>query len=343
MLACRDYESMEIALACHMAYRDDGVPFFILLNCHGGYDAERVRDVAKRYENLFPNTIRIIDNLPPAAPYLSISRALQTRELEPYPLIFKVDDDSFPIHPGWLPEVVSGWENAYKLYGNQLAYVTPLINNNTWGFRETIRVLNLEDEYFGVIAREHRVGSGSKRHPRRVLSASEIDTGGYGTIWSSPHVARWLHTHTTLEPERFIQATVDLEPVLIPSQDRYSIGGILFSRSLWSEISDGSNDDENMLHKFCSSNDKKIVCVRNVPFVHLTYFSQREENRDILPKCLSVYSERCGHTFPVGLYQDRLNEIEARLRWMEKRGLKYRANWSGIRQLRAAVKRLFAR
>lgn len=60
------------------------------------------------------------------------------------------------------------------------------------------------------------------------------------------------------------------------------------------------------------------MCVRSVPFVHIAYFPQREENRDLVADIRRVYEARLGHPFPLAMRASRDLEIEARLRWMEQ-------------------------
>ena len=148
MLACHDYEVLELALACHMAYAAPGVPFFILQNCRGSYDAERTLAVARRYADLFPETVQVIDDIPPGDSYGSIAALLASPRLEGFDLVCKVDDEAFPIAPGWLDALVRAHEAATAESGERLGYVTPLINNNVWGFGQVLRAMGAEQEYF---------------------------------------------------------------------------------------------------------------------------------------------------------------------------------------------------
>jgi hypothetical protein len=321
MLACRDYEAMELSLACHAAYLPEGVPFFILQNCRGNYDAERTLAVARRYERLFPRTITVIDEFAPAAPYHSIAALLASKRFADVDVVCKVDDDAFPIAHGWLDTLIHCWTEALSQSNRALAYVTPLINNNIWGFPQTLDAMDLRDAFFAEAAIEHRVGDSGGNAPAQIVSASEIHTGTCGTIWGYPHIARWLHDRTTLDPDSFIAATRGLGPVEVPNQDRYSIGCILFRKELWAQIDDGGRDDEHMLQQYCKRTKHRIVCARSVPFVHLAYYSQREENRDIVEEARELYEERLGHPFPIGMRKTRLLEIEARLRWLDDHSL----------------------
>lgn len=321
MLACRDYEAMELSLACHTAYLPEGVPFFILQNCRGDYDAERTLAVARRYEGLFPRAITVVDEFPPGAPYHSIAALLASPRFAAVKLVCKVDDDAFPIASGWLDALLACWKDVGIQSNRPLAYVTPLINNNTWGFPQTLDAMGLREAFLAKAAREHRIGAGTPEAPVRIVSASEIHTGACGTIWGYPHIARWLHERTTLDPDGFIAATRSLDHVEVVNQDRYSIGCILFQKELWPRIDDGGADDEHMLHQYCKRTNERIICARTVPFVHLAYFSQREENRDIVETARKVYESRLGHPFPIAMRASRLLEIEARLRWIDGQGL----------------------
>jgi len=321
MLACRDYEAMEVALANHAAYLPEDVQFFILQNCRGGYDADRTLAVARRYEQLYPRTISVIEDIPAGAPYHAIARLLASPRFANIDLICKVDDDAFPIAAGWLDALLACWADANAADSSRpLAYVTPLINNNTWGFRQVLDLMGLHETYIRKIAREHRVGSGHHDAPLRILPHCEIYTGTNGTVWGYPYIARWLHEQTTLQPDRYIAATRGLTAVEVPSHERYSIGCILFRKELWAWIDDGGLDDEHMLHQYCRRTNGRIICARSVPFVHFAYFAQREENRDIVEAARKLYEPRLKHPFPIAMRANRQLEIEARLRWMEGQG-----------------------
>jgi hypothetical protein len=320
MLACSDYEAMEVALACHGAYLPPETPFFILQNCRGTYDSERTLMAARRFERLYPGRVIVIDDIPPGPAYRTIATLLASSRFQDIDLVCKVDDDAFPLAAGWLEELQKTYLEA-EARGGSIAYSTPLINNNTWGFAECLDVLDLHEAYVAEAAIRHKVGSGDAMNPIRILEPSEIFTGANGTIWAYPHIARWLHERTTLAPDRFIAGTAGLSVKPIPSGERYSIGCILFRKELWAKIDDGGTDDEHMLHQYCRARQSSILCARSVPFVHFAYFSQREENRDIVPRARELYEKRLNLPYPIAMRTSREFEIEARLRWLEGQGL----------------------
>lgn len=320
LLACSDYEATELTLACHAAHLPVETPFLVLQNCRGTYDAERTLMAARRFERLYPGRITVVDEIPPGPPYRAIATLLASDRFRGIEFICKVDDDAFPLAHGWLDTLRQTYATT-QMQGGALAYTTPLINNNTWGFAECLELLGLRDSYLAEAAIEHRVGWGNSDSPYQVLDRKQIATGGSGTIWGYPHIARWLHEFTTLDPDRFLAATAGLAPKEVSSGDRYSIGCILFRKELWSAIDDGGIDDEHMLHQHCRDTRARIVCARSVPFVHLAYASQREENRDIVPRARALYEQRLRLPYPIAMRATRELEIEARLRWLEGQGL----------------------
>lgn len=66
ILAFAEYESLELALATHAKYTvESDVPVYILQNGRGTYDTERTYSVGKRYENLYPGKIKVVNYIPP--------------------------------------------------------------------------------------------------------------------------------------------------------------------------------------------------------------------------------------------------------------------------------------
>lgn len=326
ILACRDYEALELALACHAAYKATSVPIYILQNCRGTYDAERTLSVARRYANLFPDVFRVVEGIAPGRPYTTIRSLLESGELSRYSYICKVDEDVFPLHEGWL-EALSECYRAASNSNGSLAYVSPLINNHLYGFSLTLDALGIREEYYQEADIKFREES--------VRSELVGDL-----IHRHAHVARWLHERTTLQPDRFIAATKGLTPVDISGRWRYSIGCMLFKKSFWQEFDSGIADDEQMLHEYCHRTGARIICARSVPFVHLNFYTQRNELRDIPEKARAVYEPRLCQPFPIAAHSSRLIEIEARLRWLEEKEINSPSPSIGPRQRRSLTTKI---
>lgn len=338
ILAFKDYEALEISLAAHAAFIPEGIPIYILQNGRGGYDQERTLQVGLRYEKLYVNKFSVVTKFSPDAPYNTIKKLLNSEEFSQYDYICKIDDDAFPITSDWFEKLERCYVKSKEKYGDNLGYVTPLVNINTWGARELVEIMSLNEEFQEKIAREHIVGyfEEDKYEPRIVVPKGEIYPGLDGTIFQLSYMARWLHHNTTLKPDEYIKATKDLPYKEVYNKRRYSINCIYFQKNFWNEIDIGITDDERMVLEYCADNDKKIICEQSVPFVHINYFPHREENQDILEQIRNCYESRLNHPFPISMCPNREIEIENRLRFMSKQF----ANQSNSELTKKLLKRL---
>ena len=322
VLAYADYESLELALASHAKFTvDSGVPIYILQNGRGTYDTERTCSVGKRYQSLFPETIKVITDILPQKPYAAIKQLFHEELFSKYRYIIKLDDDVMVLTPDWVDKLIDTYIQASEQQGESLAYVTSLVNNNPYGFKKLVDSFEeLSDEYFTRLARRHLVGCApdDSYNPYRIVPKETIFDGGFGTVWQLPYLGRWIHEKTTMQPEHYIERTQDLPVEEIDSRKRYSINCMMFEKKLWDEIYNGGGDDEHMLHVYCMLNGKKIYANLAVPMVHLAFASQREEIRDMIPQIRDVYTSFFALPFPIALCGDRQIEIENRLRYLEK-------------------------
>lgn len=107
----------------------------------------------------------------------------------------------------------------------------------------------------------------------------------------------------------------------IDNGKRYSINRILFKKEFWNNIYDkrdkNNKDDEHDCLIYCYNNDKKIISALNVPLVHLFFFTQREENRDLIPIIRDYYSKVINAPYPIGICESKELENENRLRYLE--------------------------
>ena len=322
ILAFAEYESLELSLAAHARFSvDAGVPIFILQNGRGTYDTERTLSVGKRYQWLFPQTIRVIEHIPPQKPYDAIRQLFEDELLADYSYIIKLDDDVMVLTPDWINKLIDCYVCSYNQYGKDLAYVTSLVNNNPYGFKQLLELNEaLSQEYFAKLARPHMIGCSPEdsSNPYRLVPKETVYGGGFGTIWQLPYIARWIHEKTTLRPEYYVDFTKNLGLAEIDARDRYSINCMLFQKELWKEMSNGGADDELMLHEYCMLNRKRIFADLSIPMVHLAFYSQREELRDMFSQIRDVYTDYLALPFPIAMCSDRMIEAENRLRFMEK-------------------------
>lgn len=319
ILAYADYESLEITLACHAKFLDKESKIFILQNGRGTYDCERTYEVAKRYETLFPKNIEVVDDIPPQKPYFAIKKLLKSKRMQEYTHICKLDDDVFPLTENWFEHLCNTYDKQEEILGDKLGYVTSLVNNNPWGTKQVMDMMGLYNEYLHKYSRDHYAGfeKNNKYVPLKFVKKGEFNDGGAGTIWKLAYVARWIHKETTLQPDKFIEATKNKGIAEVNNLERYSINCMIFKKNFWNDIDIDSFDDEHQVHIYCKKNDKKIIADLEVPMVHLFFYPQRNENRDLIAPILDYYQEWLNLIFPISLCNNKNLEIEKRLRFLE--------------------------
>jgi hypothetical protein len=325
LLAYADFEALEISLAVYGKYLAGDTKLFVLQNGRGSYDCERTYRVAKRYAALYPRNIEVVDFIPPQQPYFAIKHLLDSERLKEYEYICKVDDDSFPLTVDWFDKLCDCYENQYAKYGDRLSYVTTLVNNNSFGFARLVEYIPaFGREYFEKIAIEHQVGADIPYpfHPLKILPKTKVAQYGWGTIWRYAFIARWVHEKTTLDPDSYIRMVKDLPDVEFNAEDRYSINCMLFKKSFWNEMQEVTfsfRDDEALSHAYCREHNKKIIACLSIPFVHLFFFSQREENKDLLPKIRNLYQHWLKIPYPISMCPFKEYENENRMRFIESK------------------------
>ena len=336
ILSYADYESLELSLATHAKFSvNKGVRIFILQNGRGSYDCERTYSVALRYEKLFPKSIKVIDTIKPGIPYHSLKQLFNSDTFRNFEYVIKLDDDVMVLTDNWIDKLCECYIESKEKFGHDLAYVTSLVNNNPFGFKKIIeKSKELSVEYFTNISREHVVGCTPKDSyaPYRIIPKDVVVSGSNGTIWGYPYIARWLHKRTTMNPLKYIQFAENLDTQEVNNKERYSINCMLFAKNLWNVIYDGGNDDEHMCHAYCLKFNKKIIADLSIPMVHLFFFSQRNECRDLIEEIRSIYTEYLKLNFPIAICNNRLIEIENRIRFLEAQNNNFTGNANLIRK-----------
>ena len=257
LLAYADFESLELTLAAYASFLKADEKLFILQNGRGSYDCERTYRVAKRYANLYPRNIEVVDDIPQGYPYFSIKTLLASDRLKDFDYICKVDDDCFPLTSTWFDDLCKCYEDSTQQYGDDLGYVTGLVNNNPWGFEKIIDIFGKRQEFFDKFARDHWAG-GQEYGTLKIYNKNEIYTGCCGTVWCNAYISRWIHRFTTMDPSEYIRRTRNLGYTEVDNTKRYSINCILFKKDLWHNVDIGSHDDEHQIFLWCKNNNKKI-------------------------------------------------------------------------------------
>lgn len=323
ILACKDYESLEISLPNYLENTSEDIHFFVLQNGRGTYDKERTFRVACRCRDLYPERLTVVDWIPEDKPYKAIQTLLHDPALKQYIYICKVDDDTFPVTPDWIDKLKHSYITHKNKYGDKLAFTFPLVNNNPWGFMKTVEFLGLKDEYDSSVGRIHYGGTewnlpaAQKYFPLKVYKKNEIFPSGFGTVWRYPYMARWIHEKTTLDVDSWVKKLRGKPDIVFDNTIRYSINCMFFEKNYWDLLDNGTNDDESTVHETAIKNDLKLIACQSIPFVHLFFFSQRDENKDLLEIIRSYYQKRLNINYPIAVTSDKNYELENRIRYLE--------------------------
>lgn len=285
ILTCNDFEALDVTISQVLATTPQSVPIYLLSNCHGLPGADICEDMCRFTSRQNYGRVHWLNPMKAQPAFFGIQDAIENHIDAEY--ILKLDDDAFPIAPGWL-------EGMIETYGEQepdkIAYVSGLVNNNPYGFHRLTSLPELQDTYAGIMKHSHMAGEYVPGYQEfRITAPGAADPGGWGTVWQFPHLARWIHEETTLQPERFKSLTAGLGAVEFDPSVRFSINVMLFQRDLWSKVATGGVDDEEMLNIYCDTNDKTIVIREDIPFVHLYFGPQKRYLTDLLPKVREAY------------------------------------------------------
>lgn len=325
ILSCQDYESLEISLANYLENTPKEVKIFLLQNCWGNYDKEKTWQAALRYKNLYPERLEVM-GYTSGDPYFSIKTLLEDSIMQKYEYICKVDEDTFPVSKDWIEILATSYIKNKEKYGDKMAMTIPVVNNNCFGFLKTLEMMNLRDEYNKNIGRIHYGGSDRDRAldqehwALKVYQQDEIMHSCCGSIWRYPYIARWIHAHTTLNTNKWIESLKDKGEEVFDNKIRYSINCMFCKKSYWLNLSqDNEYSDEEKIFLYNLQNDMKVVVCLSVPFVHLFYHTQRIENKDLIKPIREYYQKALNINYPIADTQEKDIDLENRLRYLENK------------------------
>lgn len=182
--------------------------------------------------------------------------------------IFKIDEDIF------LTEYYfENLKNAYKLAQKgdfEPGVIAPLIPVNGYGHKRILSKLALEDVYFEKFGEISKHMAGHNRF-----------------IESNPEVAKFFWGEGNYVPsidelnDRFSRENKIIKPCPI----RFSIGAIMFERSLWINMGyfnvdfkgSGLGEDEVQICSYCNLHSRPLMVSENVLVGHLSFGPQNKE------------------------------------------------------------------
>ncbi len=252
------------------------------------YYHEIVDYIARKWSERKPASRYVIRPLgSPTEPFIAIKEVINNSEhFKSAKFICKIDDDVIPLKKNWIAALQNEYVNLSK--NSELGFITGLINNNCWGFKELVSLYKKTEEYKHIHCYKTVVGWEASR----IVNKGQIDDGEFGTVWQYPYIGRWIHEWTSLKLDEFVQKTQNLNCKLIPSKTYYSIGCIFAEKSFWMSLDSeryASKLDERIIHQYCLENNKQKWAVMSQPFVHLFYNNHRIINSDLItPICKSL-------------------------------------------------------
>ena len=182
--------------------------------------------------------------------------------------IFKIDEDIF------LTEYYfENLKNAYKLAQKgdfEPGVIAPLIPVNGYGHKRILSKLALEDVYFEKFGEISKHMAGHNRF-----------------IESNPEVAKFFWGEGNYVPsidelnDKFSRESKKVQPCPI----RFSIGAIMFERSLWIDMgyfnvdlnNSGLGEDEVQICSYCNLHSRPLMVSENILVGHLSFGPQNKE------------------------------------------------------------------
>lgn len=285
VLTCNDFEALDVTINQVLRTTPKEVPIYLLSNCAGLAGADICEDMCRFASRAQYGRVHWINPGKRQHAYYGIRDAIKDQIKEDY--ILKLDDDVFPVAEGWLESLIA----CYKRQDPEtIAYVSGLVNNNPYGFSRLARLPELAEAFDKQMSFPHVTGEFVPGYQDfHIQDPGEIDPGGWGTIWQFPHLARWIHEETSLQPDRYQSLVKDLGEEEFDTSIRYSINVMLFERDMWGKVFSGGTDDEEMFHLYCKENNLRIVVQENIPFVHLYFGPQKRYLVDIMEKVREAY------------------------------------------------------
>jgi hypothetical protein len=196
-----------------------------------------------------------------AGGHVGVAQNLAIRALPRARWLFKLDEDMF-VSPGYFERLFAGYQRAAQAAEFALGFAAPIINVNGFSFVDFIEGLGLRAAW------EQRFGP-----VRRASDGVPAQRDGEAAVWL------WSHgLPVDAVAERF--AAMPFGFSVVPH--RFSIGAILFERSLWEtmrgyprlERAPGLGEDEQHICVECLSRSRAAVVIHDVYAGHFAFGGQ---------------------------------------------------------------------
>ncbi|HTF28189.1 MAG TPA: hypothetical protein VK625_05050 [Flavitalea sp.] len=320
ILVSYEYESLQLTFKGLDHTADPSVPIIIVLNgASFSYKGSKVEQHCRAWASLAENRYVIRPMACGKAPIYAIQEVLRLSPiLKDIDYVLKIDDDVIPLKKGWDVDLANCYFEYEKLHG-KIGFVTGLINNNCWGFKELLSIYEKWDEYARFMNHPSTAGV----FKDRIVKIGEVDTGQNGTIHAFPTLAAWLHKWTSFDIDSFVEKTRNGKIKEVELDVHYSIGCMYSHKSLWTdlEVTKATDFDELIIHRYCLANKLRKFAVMSQPMLHLYYNNQRLINAYLLPqfiKHLSAYfKDESIKDLEFATVQDQAYELEDQLKMLK--------------------------
>ncbi len=320
ILVSYEYESLQLTFKGLEHTVDSSVPIIIVLNgARFSYRGSKVEQQCRAWASLAENRYVIRPMASGKEPAYAIQEAINLSPiLKDIDYILKIDDDVIPLKKGWDVDLANCYFEYEKLQG-KIGFVTGLINNNCWGFKELLSIYDKWEEYKRFM--NHPSVAGGIRE--RQVKIGEVDPGRNGTIHSYPVLAAWLHEWTSFDIDSFVEKTKNEKVKEVDLDIHYSIGCMYSHKSLWTDlkITDSKNFDELLIHEYCQTNKLRKFAVMSQPMLHLYYNNQRLINAYLLPQFIThlsaYFKDESIKDIKLATIQDQSFELEDQLKTLK--------------------------
>ncbi len=320
ILVSYEYESLQLTFKGLEHTVDPNVPIIIVLNgARFSYKGSKVEQECRAWAALAANRYVIRPMASGKEPIYAIQEVVASSHLlKDIDYVLKIDDDVIPLKKNWDVDLANCFFEYEKKHG-KIGFVTGLINNNCWGFKELLSIYNKWEEYKQFMNHPSVAGV----FQERIIKIGEVDPGRNGTIHTYPALASWLHEWTSFDINTFVEKTKNEKVKEVELDVHYSIGCTYSHKSLWTDLkaTRSKNFDELLIHEYCLANNLKKFAVMSQPMLHLYYNNQRLINAYLLPQFIThlstYFKDESIKDVKLATIQDQSFELEDQLKTLK--------------------------
>ena len=315
----KDYDCLELSLACHSKFSiEDAVIFFVQV-CFDDYESKRSRALIESYQKLYPHRMEVLDSQRAESSELILKNYFNLDLFKDFDFVAICNERLLILQPHWLQGLK---ESFIKHESDNLAYITPFINNNPATLRLTLDLMELTEEYFEKVAHDHLVGLSENFSyaPYRVLPKDIICLDGYGTLYNCPHISYWLHEKSSFAFDKLLHRCKEAGVRNIDNHKLYFADLLLSRVSFFKDIlsSDEEFDMNVRLQRYCLKNGSHIVLDTSCVAINMFYDNQRVVNGGLIKGFQKLVLSKLGNVpLSYTIKYDEIARLGDRVKYFE--------------------------